>query len=171
MSENTSGWTTDTVHEHIAARITDADRRYAERFTAQEKAVVVALATVDKEFHEHLAQVRTETATALGAAEKAIAKAELATEKRFESVNGFRAQLSDQVNTFIPRKEAEQRLDAVIGRLNALETRISESLARVHSRLDLGDGSRQGVTDLRATIFGAAGFVSAVVGIGLAWTR
>ncbi len=42
---------------------------------------------------------------ALAAAEKAVVKAELASDKRFESVNEFRAQLSDQANTFISRVE------------------------------------------------------------------
>lgn len=42
---------------------------------------------------------------ALLAAKEAVLKAEVASEKRFESVNEFRQQLSDQTNTFIPRLE------------------------------------------------------------------
>lgn len=44
-------------------------------------------------------------AFALQAAEKAVTKAELAAEKRFESVNEFRNQLKDQTGTFITRNE------------------------------------------------------------------
>ena len=44
---------------------------------------------------------------ALNAAEKAVTKAETASEKRFDAVNEFRAQLADQAQTFIPRAEAE----------------------------------------------------------------
>ena len=44
------------------------------------------------------------------ALDKAVTKAEEATEKRFESVNEFRAQLNDQTRTFIPRNELEEKL-------------------------------------------------------------
>jgi len=40
------------------------------------------------------------------AMELAVNKAEAATEKRFESVNEFRAQLGDQSRTFMPRIES-----------------------------------------------------------------
>jgi len=42
---------------------------------------------------------------ALSAAKEAVTKAEVATEKRFESVNEFRQTLSDQTSSFIPRAE------------------------------------------------------------------
>ena len=38
-----SGWTVDTLREHVLAMMDERDRRYAERFAAQEKAVNVAL--------------------------------------------------------------------------------------------------------------------------------
>lgn len=40
-------------------------------------------------------------------AEKAVLKAEISADKRFESVNEFRSTLSDQAGTFMPRKETE----------------------------------------------------------------
>jgi hypothetical protein len=42
---------------------------------------------------------------ALAAAEKAVTKAEVATEKRFDSVNEFRKTLSDQAGSFMQRGE------------------------------------------------------------------
>lgn len=53
-------------------------------------------------------------AFALQAAEKAVTKAELAAEKRFESVNEFRNQLKDQTGTFITRNEMWGWLVAII---------------------------------------------------------
>lgn len=53
-------------------------------------------------------------AFALQAAEKAVTKAELAAEKRFESVNEFRNQLKDQTGTFITRNEMWGWLVALI---------------------------------------------------------
>ncbi len=59
---------------------------------------------------------------ALDAAEKAVLKAETASEKRFEAVNEFRQTLSDQAANFITRKEVEALLGAVNATLGRLET-------------------------------------------------
>lgn len=59
----------------------EAELRNEQRFQAQEKAVIAAMLSADR----------------------AVAKAEAASEKRFESVNEFRGTLSDQVRLFIPR--------------------------------------------------------------------
>lgn len=66
---------------------------------------------------------------ALESADKATAKAETATEKRFDSVNEFRAQLKDQSATFIPRIEVEQRLTDIMSRLESLRTRDAQRTA------------------------------------------
>jgi len=57
--------------------------------------------------------VNREVKLALDASQAAVNKAEHATEKRFESVNEFRQQLSDQAGTFMPRELAENRLAAI----------------------------------------------------------
>jgi len=63
---------------HLKELLAAADRRYEQRFDAQEKAVQAALNA---------------------------AKAEQASEKRLDSVNEFRAQLRDQAGTFVTRSE------------------------------------------------------------------
>lgn len=75
----------------------ERDRRYAERFEAQEKAVGAALAS----------------------AEKAVDKAERSNERRFEVANEFRGQLADQAATFMPRAEADLRLSTLERSANA----------------------------------------------------
>ncbi len=78
-----AGWTTDTALQHLLM-IRDADMgRYEQRFLAQERAVEAALFS---------ARTATE-------------KADSASERRFESVNEFRATLKDQQSTFITRGE------------------------------------------------------------------
>lgn len=69
----------------------------------------------------------TAVTAALEAAEKAVEKANTASERRFEAVNEFRGQLSDMVNTLIPRTEAETRFKS-----------IDERLSRVQSTVDKG---------------------------------
>jgi len=68
---------------HLKELLAAADRRYEQRFDAQEKAVQAAL----------------------NAAKDAVNKAEQASEKRLDSVNEFRAQLRDQAGTFVTRSE------------------------------------------------------------------
>lgn len=67
----------------IVALINERDRQYSQRFDAQQQAVKEAFA----------------------AAKEAVEKAEKSSEKRFDSVNEFRAQLKDQQLTFLPRTE------------------------------------------------------------------
>lgn len=103
-----SGWTVDTLHSHMIAQLELRDKLYAERDMAQKVAMTAALA----------------------AAKEAVAKAEVAAEKRFDNQNEFRAQLSDQAQTFLPRAEGEvriqrnsERLDEVVERLSQIEGR------------------------------------------------
>lgn len=79
-------------------------------FTAAEKALDEKSNMLNKEFREHLEHAREQTRASFESSEKAIAKSEAANEKRFESMNQFRAQLADQAASFIPRREAEQGL-------------------------------------------------------------
>ena len=94
-----SEWTIGTLKAHLDAILHDRDERYAERFSSQEKSVD----------------------TALAAAEKAVTKAETATEKRFDGVNEFRQTLSDQAREFMPRKEMEGIIGTMMSRLVAVE--------------------------------------------------
>lgn len=158
-----SPWKIDSLHQHLVEKLEDTkeaslvrftaqeqaiaaalsaqarllvevDRRYEQRFEAQEQAVSLALARVDKEFHEHLAQVRSETHAALEAADKAIAKAEAATEKRFEGVNEFRGQLADQARTFIPRAESISRHERTAEQIEALVKADADMRDRIQSQ-------------------------------------
>ena len=58
------------------------------------------------------------------AIQDAVTKAEAATDKRFESVNEFRAQLGDQERTFVGRAEYASRHEAISDRLSKAESAI-----------------------------------------------
>ncbi len=88
--------------------LTERDRRYSERFAAQEVA----------------------NRLALDAAEKAVLKAENAYERRFESVNEFRQTLTDQAATFMTRAEANALLGAVNEKLSRLDNHDSATTGR-----------------------------------------
>jgi len=115
-------------------------REYVDiRFDAQEKAVTAALA----------------------AADRAVGKAELASEKRFDSVNEFRAALSDSSRLQMPRAEAEQSMKSV-------EEKITALTKRVDSRDERGVGANQSwvmvglVISVLANIALIFGFISRI---------
>jgi hypothetical protein len=71
--------------------------------------------TLKEHLDAMLAERDKQISLALTAAEKAVTKAEVATEKRFESVNEFRLTLSDQTKTFVSRGELYAALMALLG--------------------------------------------------------
>jgi len=62
---------------------------------------------------------------ALSSSEKAVLKAETATEKRFEGVNEFRQALSDQASNFLGREEYKTAHQALIDKIDGLTTRMA----------------------------------------------
>ena len=82
----------------------ERDRRYEDRFTAMDE----------------------KTSLALTASEKAVVKAETATEKRFDSVNEFRKTLSDQATSFMPRGESSAQLESIHKEIEEAKTKINE---------------------------------------------
>lgn len=93
--KDVSGWTVDTLAQHVAELMGANDRRYSERFDAQEKALADALLAA-----------KEAGAAAISTTKEAVTKAENANEKRFESVNEFRNTLKDQATHFLTRTES-----------------------------------------------------------------
>lgn len=93
-------------------------------------------------------------AAALRAADEASAKAERATEKRFDAVNEFRQTLSDQAMTFMPRLEAEQRIQ-----------QNSEKIESINSRLDTTTGRGIGLNAGWGYLVGAVGAAGAIAAL------
>lgn len=228
--KSVSGWTVDTLHATLQHQIDALQIRLDERyltqtkmvetaflaqqtsmqtaFAAAEKAVDQRATTLDREFHEHLEQVRHENAlafvnadkavqaallsskeathAALTSSKEAITKAETAAEKRFESVNEFRAQLADQAATFVSRLEADARRAETEVRIAALAEKhagdADRNAARIiavelalTSRLDLNDGRLAGMSASAhkrgaevQQMVGIAGVVLVVVSIAVA---
>lgn len=105
----TNGWTLKTIFAHFAKVITDLRNYLDQRFSDNDKAVQTAL----------VAQEKAVTA-ALQASKEAVLKAEIATEKRFDSVNEFRAQLADQSATLMPRSEFQVQHAALNDKIDTL---------------------------------------------------
>ncbi len=137
MTEPTCGWSVDTLKEFMMALFAEKDNQIAEAAQASSQAVSAALAA-QKEL----------TNAALAAAERALLKAEVASEKRFDSVNEFRALVADQQRTLMPRSETEIVLKS-----------LGEQMETMRTRLDTLAGKREGSQDGVSMIIGIVGFV------------
>jgi hypothetical protein len=159
------GWTVETLRQLVLSQdaanhrlLAEMDLRYQQRYDAQIKALDAALLAAEKAVQ-----------TALTAAEKAVAKAETAAEKRFESVNEFRAQLSDQAGTFIPRAEYDARQATTADKVTELAERVNV----VNGRIDVGEGRIGGHTDSTRNLVTVVGLaltaITVLVGLYLAF--
>jgi hypothetical protein len=189
-----SGWTTDTLREHLAQQIAavrdslrqqvadvrettrqqvtdqrdatrlqvdDMRRMLDERYATQTKALDAAFKAAEQA-----------VAVALANAEKATGKAELAAERRFESVNEFRRALTDQTATFLPRVEYDTAHAALSERITANSDRVGALELRLTSRLDRGEGADAGSAGSRTeqrlnlgVLIGFAGVLIAAVSL------
>lgn len=138
-----SQWTVETLKHHLESVINQNENLSVQRHNSEHNAVSIAL-EAQKEL----------TIQAQAAATEAVRKAEAAVEKRFDSVNEFRAQLGDQARTFVPRSEFDVRLDPIIERISKLENR------------SIGlDGRKTGLGEGWGWAVGIAGFVVMVVSL------
>ncbi len=158
----TDGWTLLTLrefllhkHDELRVLISEYDKRYEQRFQAEQLALKDAL----------VAQEKAVTA-ALIAADRAVSKAETATEKRFESVNEFRSALADQAASLLSRVEYSVQYQSIVERLNKLEE--AQNVMR---------GLRENAKDVGASHMWLIGLVVSVVAalvvvaIEVAWRK
>ncbi len=141
------GYTPVSLHDYLV----EVDRRYEARFLE-----------LENRFKEGLDSQKDAVQTAMAAAEKAVTKAEASSEKRFESVNEFRAQLNDQVKTFMSRVETEQRMQVLTERLDISLAALSEKVTRLE-KMDAGRAGAEKKSEINVgMIFGVAGLVVAI---------
>jgi len=151
------GWSLETAidyllavigekHEHTRTLIAGNDRRYEERFAASQKALELGLAGQ-----------KSEITAALVAADRAVLKAETATEKRFESVNEFRGTLDNQQRTLIPRSEVDVMVRG-----------LTEKIADITKRLDGLQAESRELQSERKGIQGGYGYAVGAIGILIA---
>lgn len=114
------GWTLDTLEKYLSSEISgiketlrEQDDRNRERFAAAKEQVTLALVGADK----------------------AITKADIATEKRFEGVNEFRQTLADQASNLMPRAEYTVQHQALSEKVGLIDTRFTERVTLVDNRL------------------------------------
>lgn len=97
---------------------------------------------------------------ALQATKEAIQKAENANERRFDSVNEFRAQLGDQARSFMPRIEAEQRMN-----------QLNDEILRLKAKDERNSGRAGGISGLAAALISGVSVLIALGSAIFAFTR
>ena len=81
-------------------------------------------------YNRRFEDLDAKTTLALAAADKAVTKAEIATEKRFEGVNEFRQTLADQAGRLMPREEATAKFENMAKDISALDKEIQSRRER-----------------------------------------
>ena len=158
-----SGWSLETAIDHLLAVVNERharvvtlidgnDKRYEERFSASQKALELGLAGQ-----------KSEISAALAAADRAVLKAETATEKRFESVNEFRGTLDQQQRTLIPRSEVDVLMRGLEEKLSTLVKSLDETRGVIAAM----QSERAGIRGGYGYAVGIVGFVLTVVSLGL----
>ena len=97
-----TGWTVDTLHEHLVAIIREFRQHVDSQFTNQTKAVETALIAAGKAVD-----------AAMAAAGLAAEKAEQQGDKWRASANEWRAAMNDREAMFMPRLQAEAAFKAL----------------------------------------------------------
>lgn len=143
MDENCPRCNALSVRIDALERMLDErEERVKERFVAMERTVTVALASSDK----------------------ALTKAEDATEKRFDGVNHVRTALADQAATLLPRLEYAVQYAAVTDRIVNLERRIGTTE-------DRGAGKSQGLGLVAQGLLILIAFISMAAAVATATLR
>lgn len=134
---------TVSIKEFLLSIIAVNDKRYEQRFSDTKIAVDAALIAADKA-----------VAAALAGQKEAVTKAEVAAEKRFESVNEFRKTLSDQQQTLMLKREADIKFDTLEKQMNI-----------IIGRQDKAEGRGIGVGQMLGYVLGAIGIVSGLLAL------
>jgi len=143
-----------------------------EYFTLWLQRVEVLLDERDRRYEERFKASDDKTSLALASSEKAISKAETATEKRFDNVNEFRETLKDQAANLITRAEVSTKFESYDDKLSSMQKEIQ--ILRETNRL--GEGRKEQSQETKkdtqwsvgviiAVIFSSMGFLLSAIGL------
>jgi hypothetical protein len=145
MPGDAAEWTLGALYEHFTLLLNEADRRYEQRFDAQEGASRAALATVKE------------------AGDKLAASLDL----RFAGVNELRGALNDYIVTLATRVELKSELTTIDSRFVALADKVDV----VAASLDRLEGRTAGINAGWLVLGQVAALLAAVVAIAVALVR
>lgn len=145
-----SGWTVDTLRASIEQQFDAIYKLMDERKATTDEAGRVALAAQQTAMQTALEAAEKAVIVALLSAKEAVNKAEIAADKRFDNMNEFRQQLNDQASSFMPRTEADIRINAVANTLAEHVVRADENFTEIRTALSRLTATREGQATQRA---------------------
>lgn len=128
-AKDPSGWSTDTLKAYVERVVHESDRRYEQRFEAQEKAVTAALAS----------------------AALAVDRAEVNAERWRNNANEWRAAMTDREKNFMSRDQADSQFDALEKQITDLKRSRDASEGRMGG-ISAGWGYLVGAIGLAAAL-------------------
>lgn len=140
-------WTVETALRHMMTLSEERDRRYEQRFDAQEKALQTAF----------MAQEKGVTA-AFACQKEAVSKAENANEKRMEGVRRELETLTNQQDGFMPKSESVLGREALAARVSAMEILVRDV-----------QSERQGVARGINLVLGGIALIATLIAIAQAF--
>jgi len=147
------GWTLDALERHLGNQIT---------------AIKESIEEMDDRNRERFAAAKEQVQLALIASDKAVTKADAATERRFEGVNEFRAALSDQSATLLTRNEynvAHQNLTDKLARNEHTLSEIAQRILKLETTLGTKDAVTSKTTSTVVAIISICYGVVASIGV------
>jgi hypothetical protein len=110
------------LRDHIENQVLQIKAALVAAETLEVARIASAVELAEARFDAIVSEMRLVNA----ASEQAIAKAEASTERRFESVNEFRAQLAQQTSSFLPREVAEAQFSEIRRTLTELAEKLGK---------------------------------------------
>lgn len=145
----------------LVAELSDRVERNHERIEGVDKITDAKFVT----FRTLVDSQAEKVALALAASDKAVSKAEVANEKRFEGINEFRGQLADQANALMPRTEALALNGSLAARVDAALKGIDTSVTDMKSRLDRQEGKSGGYSAGAGALVAGIGVIATLITI------
>lgn len=134
-TDRSASWNVDTLFRYVENSMKLREEALAQSFAGRDKAVEAAFVAQEKAVATALNAQKEAVAAALTAQKEAVNKAENASEKRFESVNEFRAQLADQNKTFATRNDLDN-LKEQMNKLENAQSRGQGTMDGTHGNTD-----------------------------------
>jgi hypothetical protein len=118
------------IYLSIQNRLSDREIRFTSVTEERNSHVEAEIKSLQIMMRTMFDSAERSVATALESAERSVSKAEIATDKRFESVNEFRHALNDLSARMAQRQEVDVRFLSVISRVESLGTIVNGHVTR-----------------------------------------
>lgn len=122
------------------------------------------LSAVENKLTERLSSIHQLIDTKAHASEVAVEKAQVSTDRRFESVNEFRTTLSDQARDFVTIPVLAARVSQIDAQVDGLQKSITGVATRIDRREAAEIGRRELQSDGNATTTNVLGIIGGITG-------